>query len=461
MRGIAKRGSGRVLGALGTLVGVLFLTSSALAAGTAHQATNDEYALLVLANEARSDPSAFGWDRAPVPPLVWDDGLARAARAHSQDMADNGCFRHDSCNGQPWWKRLQTYFTDWVFLAENIIALDAPPDVLHRGWMTSSGHRANILSKSAVEFGAGLVEGTDNFGKTLYGTEDFGTRALISLRSMPAIPAAAVLPREGDGARRLVANFYDYDGPPQAVRALVGGSCVELALETGAPAHGTYAASRAFQGQGCVPVVFEAVRGDGRRYRFPKDGAILVAAGGATCAERSATAPAQNCGGPDPEPTPAPTPSAQPTPTTGGEAALVELRVVLLPGPANASLGQVTVVATLPDLPGFDPTGLPLDLHVGFRSGDWSRTLPAACDGEPCLQGNERRSSYRASYGKVGPRVSFTRGQDGSWRMRYWSRGETLGRIAPGPVTLQLTIGSLELMGVGEGEVKENKLIAK
>jgi uncharacterized protein YkwD len=465
MRGIATEEGSRARLALATLcTAVVLLTAVIAATAAAQEATNEEYALLVLANQARSEPSAFGYGNPAVLPLVWNDGLARAARAHSEDMAVNGCYQHDSCNGQVWWKRLQAYFPGWSYLAENIIAVGSTPESMHRGWMNSAGHRANILSGSLVEFGAGLATGRNGFGEVDYGTEDFGTRGLISLRLMPPIPAAAVFPRQGPpGQRRLAANFYDYDGAPQSVRALVGGSCVELELEYGKPANGTYAASRAFQGEGCVPLVFEAVRADGSRFRFPRGGAILIGVGDADCAQRSSTAPPQDCGGPDraPAPTPSPTPPAEPEPSPGSEAALPELRVVLRPGPPDASLGQVNVAATLPSIAGFDPTGVPIRMHIGFASGDWSRTLPALCDGTPCLQSNPRGTTYHASYGSAGPRLSFVRGQDGLWRLRYWSRGETLGRIAPGPVTLEIAIGDVVLVGAGEGELRENKLVAR
>ena len=468
MQGNTKRGTALVVRALG--VGVVLsafcLTMLAGAANAADaEATNEEYALLVLANQARSEPTAFGYDHPVVPPLAWNDALARVARAHSTDMAQNGCYQHDSCSGQTWWKRIQSYYANWTGLAENIIAVGDTPEQLHAGWMASTGHRENILAGGLFEFGAGLAVGPGGFGQIAFGTEDFGVRGLPSLRSLPAVPAGAVFPRTGTNQqRRLAANFYDYDGPPQSVRALVGASCVELALETGAAAHGTYSATRSFQGQGCVPLVFEAVKGDGTRHRFPTQGAILVAAGGADCAQRSAEAPTQDCGGPvvAPSPIPSPVPTATPAPTDGPDgAALRKLRVVLMPGPKNASKGQVTIVATLPPMPDFNPSGLPIRLSVRFSPGDWTRELPESCDGELCLELNKKGNVYRAQYGKNGAHLSFTRDKKGLWTLRYWSRGETLGRLASGPVTLAIEVGDLVVSGDGAGEIKKDKLIVE
>lgn len=427
--------------------------------------TNEEYALLVLANQARSEPSAFGYDRPVVPPLSWNDDLARAARAHSADMAANGCYQHDSCSGQTWWRRIQQFYAGWTGLAENIIAIGDTPEQMHSGWMASSGHRANILAGGLYEFGAGIAVGESNFGPIAFGTEDFGTRALPSLRSLPAIPAGVVLPRTGSASqRRLLMNFYDYDGPPLAVRALVGDACVDLGLETGTAAHGTYAVQRSFSGQGCTPVVFEAIDGAGVRHRFPSQGAILVAAGTAECAQRSDTAPAQDCGGPDaPAPTPPPAPSPTPGPSDDptGETTLHKLRVVLAPGVRNASKGQVTIVATLPPLADFDPTGAALDLAIGFPGGDWIRALPAQCGGQACIRANKRGTVFRAEYGSHSARASFTRDQRGRWTFRYSSRGETLGRVTPGEVSFDIRIGDLLLTGTGRGVLGANKLIAE
>jgi len=462
MRGYMGRGAIRPVRLLGSALLCLTMCVGATRTAGATDTTNEEFALLVLANEARSAPAAFGFDRPVVPPLTWSDDLARAARAHSTDMAENGCYQHDSCGGQTWWRRIQTYYPSWTGLAENIIAVGDTPEQLHDGWMASSGHRANILAGGLFEFGAGMAVGAGNFGPIAFATEDFGTRALPSLRSLPALPAGAVFPRTGQAAQRqLAVNFYDYDGPPLAVRALVGGSCVDLDLRTGSAAHGTYSATRSFAGQGCVPLVFEAVKGNGTRHRFPKTGAILVATGGADCQQRSDVAPEQDCGGPD-APAPTPRPSPAPTPTDGPrEAALRKLRVVLLPGARNASKGQVTIVATLPQIPGFDPSGAPIRLSVGFASGDWSRALPDSCDGGPCLERSKKGNVYRAQYGSNRARLSFTRDQKGLWTLRYWSRGETLGRLAPGPVTIRIEVGDLEIKGAGDGEIEQNKLIAE
>ncbi|MEK7649672.1 MAG: CAP domain-containing protein [Patescibacteria group bacterium] len=260
--------------------------------------TNEEIALLVLANEARSNPAAFGYTNPIVPPLRWSDELARAARAHSVDMAENNCYQHNSCNGQTWWKRIQAYYPGWTALAENIITVGGIPEYMHRDWMNSAGHRAHILSGGLVDFGAGIALGESNFGLIEYGTEDFGTRSLPALTSYPTLPGGTILPRlGGTQSRVLMVNYYHYNGGTPQVKALVGTSCVNLTLKTGNAAHGTYSVNRAFTGNGCTPVVFEATRSDGQKVRYPATGAILVGTGdaGASCAYTTTVTPTINC----------------------------------------------------------------------------------------------------------------------------------------------------------------------
>ncbi|MEW6269229.1 MAG: CAP domain-containing protein [Thermodesulfobacteriota bacterium] len=417
-------------------------------------ASGEEMALLVLANEARAQSN--------VPPLMWSDQLAEAAVVHSEDLAAHGgnCDLHDSCNGEVWWKRVQRYYPGWVTLGENVAVSVNDARTLHDAWMNSSGHRANILNSSFTEFGAGIAIGQTNFGKFAFATEDFGSRGALPIGAQPTLPGGAVTPAAGDTEpRELIVSYYHYNGgAPRAVRALVGSSCVNLALQAGRAAYGTYGANRSFSGSGCVPVVFEAIRSDGVRVRWPQNEAILVGvgAGGAYCAERTTAVPTQDCGGggtPTPTPTPGPTPTPDATQLSG-------LKVVLKPGQRDASKGLVQIHATLPSIVGFDPSAgsVSLRLNIG-QSGDWSESLPQTCDGKPCLKPNARRTSYRAKYGP-NQTLNVTRAQDGRWKLRYSSRNETLAGLSPGTVRLTVTLGGRTFSGSAAGELKQQGLVA-
>jgi len=432
---------------------------------SARPATNDEVALLVLANEARADPAAQGYPANPVaPPLVWKDALGDSAQYHSDDMALNGCSGHNSCNGTAWYKRIERYYAGWVAMAENlVIGLRQPAD-MHRGWMSSTQHRTNMLNAGYTDFGAGIAQGADGFGPTTFAVEDFGSRGLRALSGIPGLPAGAVLPRIGNGEQRqLIVNYYDSTGrAPSSVRALVGSACVTMTRRAGTPGHGTYAASRTFQGSGCVAVAFEAIKADGARVRWPQNEAVLVGvgSGGASCAERTTAVPTQDCGGgSSPTPTPTPTAAPAPTPTPDGSQ-LKALRIFLKPGQRDASKGLVQIQATLPRMTDFDPSTASVSIDLSFApAGDWSESLPVTCGGKPCLKPNERTTVYRAKYG-ANHTLSFTRAKDGSWKLRYASRNETLDAIGEGTVRLTLRADGRTFTGSADGDLKENGLVA-
>jgi uncharacterized protein YkwD len=415
-------------------------------------AAGEDLALLVLANQARAAQN--------VPPLIWNQDLAEAALVHSEDLAAHGgnCDLHNSCNGEVWWKRVQRFYPGWVALGENVATSISNPQTLHDGWMSSPGHRANILNSSYTEFGAGIALGQTNFGRLAFATEDFGSRGMMSPGAFPALPAGSIHPLTGDGEPRdiQVTYYHANGGAPQAVRALVGSSCVSLGLQKGKAAYGTYGVSRAFSGSGCVPVVFEAIRADGTRHRFPKNDAILVGVGaaGAYCAERTTAVPTQDCGGPGTPPTPTPPPAPTPTPN---QSQLGKLRISLKPGKANASKGVVQVQGTLPRIAVLDPTSGPVTVRLAFgQSGDWTEAIPELCGAKPCFTPNKRHTVFRGKHASAS--ATFTQAKDGSWVMRFSARNETIGNLDSGTVRVTVTVDGRTFTGSAEAELKENGL---
>ena len=104
---------------------------------------------------------------ARCPELAWLPDAARAAQAHSDDMAAQDYFSHTSLDGRT--------FTDRVLAAgypspggENIAQGQQGARAVHDAWMNSEGHRANILNCAFTAIGVGLHEGTwtwtQNFG---------------------------------------------------------------------------------------------------------------------------------------------------------------------------------------------------------------------------------------------------------------------------------------------------------
>jgi uncharacterized protein YkwD len=93
---------------------------------------------------------------AGLEPYVWDRHLALSAQRHAEDMAENGYFSHTSQD-------------DASPRGENIAqGYRTAADVME-GWMSSDGHRANILAGGSNEIGIGL--------RDFHWVQVFGTRA--------------------------------------------------------------------------------------------------------------------------------------------------------------------------------------------------------------------------------------------------------------------------------------------
>ncbi|HEX6417925.1 MAG TPA: CAP domain-containing protein [Acidimicrobiales bacterium] len=116
--------------------------------------------VVALANAARAE--------AGCDPLAVDERLTAAAQAHSDDMAANDYFSHDSLDGRT--------FVDRVLAAgyprpsaENIAAGQRTAQAVHDAWMGSDGHRANILNCDFTAIGVGLNASAWTW------TQDFGS----------------------------------------------------------------------------------------------------------------------------------------------------------------------------------------------------------------------------------------------------------------------------------------------
>ena len=115
--------------------------------------------VVALANMARLE--------AGCPELQLDDRLTAAAQGHSDDMAAQGYFSHESPDGRTFADRVQAagYPSPG---GENIAQGQRSALEVHESWMGSEGHRANILNCGFTTIGVGLHEGTwtwtQNFG---------------------------------------------------------------------------------------------------------------------------------------------------------------------------------------------------------------------------------------------------------------------------------------------------------
>ncbi|MDF2963967.1 MAG: hypothetical protein K0S39_5702 [Paenibacillus sp.] len=105
------------------------------------------------------------------PAFIWDEKIAGTARKHSQDMAANNYFAHESRNGATPFDRMEADGLKLQAAAENIAAGQSSAIFAHEGWMNSAGHRKNLLA-DIERLGTGVAFG----GKmSLYYTQNFYT----------------------------------------------------------------------------------------------------------------------------------------------------------------------------------------------------------------------------------------------------------------------------------------------
>jgi uncharacterized protein YkwD len=131
-----------------------------------------EQEVVYLVNQERA--------KAGLPPLKQSVELDEASRYHAADMAQDGYFKHDSYDlvGDTvvyvcaTWDRIKTYYPSPS--AENIAAGYGNPTSVMNGWMTSTGHRNNILSAYSWEIGVGYYQG-GSYGS--YWVQDFGRQS--------------------------------------------------------------------------------------------------------------------------------------------------------------------------------------------------------------------------------------------------------------------------------------------
>ena len=96
--------------------------------------------------------------RAGLGPLQYDWELSRVARYKSRDMSELGYFSHTSPTyGSPF-EMMRSFGISYRSAGENIARGYTTPEAVVKGWMSSQGHRANILNSSFTHIGVGYVK---------------------------------------------------------------------------------------------------------------------------------------------------------------------------------------------------------------------------------------------------------------------------------------------------------------
>lgn len=97
-----------------------------------------------------------------LPALTLDPELSRLARLKSQDMRDKNYFAHTSPTYGSASDMLRQFGYSFSAVGENI-AHHATVDKSQAAFMSSDGHRRNILSSSWTKVGLGVVYDANGF----------------------------------------------------------------------------------------------------------------------------------------------------------------------------------------------------------------------------------------------------------------------------------------------------------
>ncbi|HGG64235.1 MAG TPA: CAP domain-containing protein [Rhodobacteraceae bacterium] len=92
-------------------------------------------------------------------PLRFEPRLQASALAHACDMAVKGYFSHRGANGSKPKSRLRRQGCRAGLVAENIAVGQTNPSELVKDWMSSPGHRKNILlGRGTNQYGIGIAK---------------------------------------------------------------------------------------------------------------------------------------------------------------------------------------------------------------------------------------------------------------------------------------------------------------
>ncbi len=125
-------------------------------------------------------------------PLMWDDTVAKFAREHSEDMMVNNYFSHEDSSGSDACDKMQKAHVIYWICGENIHqnsiidyemvneygsvvetvykTQNELANEVVQGWMSSTGHRENILTNGFNRGGIGVAEKPNG---DYYFTQDF------------------------------------------------------------------------------------------------------------------------------------------------------------------------------------------------------------------------------------------------------------------------------------------------
>ena len=91
-------------------------------------------------------------------PLRYNRKLGRAAMTHACDMVANGFFDHRGTDGSNSQARVRNAGYRDCIVAENLAWGYPRSEQIISGWMSSPGHRRNMMHPRIEEFGIGIID---------------------------------------------------------------------------------------------------------------------------------------------------------------------------------------------------------------------------------------------------------------------------------------------------------------
>ncbi|RZA00077.1 MAG: CAP domain-containing protein [Sphingobacteriaceae bacterium] len=121
----------------------------------------------------------------PVPPLVWNDQLEKAAEGHADDMAARRYFNHTGKDGSSSYDRVtRVGYTIKGYrsfaVGENIAYGQQSIEEVQNGWFKSPGHCKNLMNADFKDVGVARNNGywVQDFG----GREEFSTQQKLMIK---------------------------------------------------------------------------------------------------------------------------------------------------------------------------------------------------------------------------------------------------------------------------------------
>ena len=125
--------------------------------------------MLNLLNRARATSRNCGFKiYTPAGRVAWNPTLARAALAHSTDMATKDFVSHKGPDGQDVSDRVEVVNYQWSTVGENISAGRENSAEVVSAWLRSPVHCENIMNNTFTEIGAACFHNKDTKYKTFW-----------------------------------------------------------------------------------------------------------------------------------------------------------------------------------------------------------------------------------------------------------------------------------------------------